>query len=41
MGTKNPRSLVTSGFFGMHLFWMHNMDAGADFSFGLFAAFRA
>ena len=31
MGTKNPRSLVISGFFGMHLFWMHNMVAEVGF----------
>ena len=35
MGTKNPRSLATSGFFGVNLFWMHNMVAGVGFFIAL------
>ena len=31
MGTKKPRSLSTSGFLWVHLFWMHNMVAEVGF----------
>ena len=31
MGTKKPRSLTTSGFWGWHPNWMHNMVAEVGF----------